>query len=731
MTACEPAAAPLMALEKWLGDRVDAGQTIDKEINTILKGSRSVAIAGMLADVGRRHPKLFDGALRALLKSSTFLLWSESLVRDQQPGWRWGPDTSRDEAFFEQHKAWLFAKYRKVSLLSIAENLLQPTEIQWDHSGTSSGRSGCGAAVPHGFDELRRLATSRLPAWTAHAADQLEAILGRPAAGLSQPEVPTPLSELVADIRIWNRLLILGARLTDDYLVQFEEPLATLNATVLDDDSDLRRLDQFARLGCATFFIARHADWLRGKSLWTNVLEYTIQLSCDVDFQFSRLPPAVHAIDWRPYLVGLAVQLWSECPDDNKYLAWVAHLAVFGNGDAQRELITATIAAKPRLGERVARLVHLLLKSAGAIWAYEFGEMSGHDVFDVLSWWRRQLKEYLAGQVSAEIPSLASLYVYDPPLWYADWRSDCRFDRDADIYYRPPAVEINVLMAVADALPPISASVTAAERQERMALILLGVSAALTFLRAYDESGRLLELGCDEYPTMMNQSFFLDRVAKEVVESQEAEFVEPLWQPIIALGNLAPHWVEYFVSKWLWQSLAAEKVPSNLTDHLKSMINFARDHATWQIARDDRFASGQCLWARLIGVDESAWKFWRKEHTGVVDGIAGHIEGVIKELVQCPATAGPVLRWISSGVGFRFSVSAVDWLADSIDHFRFDRDEQLPDTLAEFLDRTWSGARAALHDRGSMKLFHRLVRRVAGTGNFLALDLEQRVSGRL
>jgi hypothetical protein len=71
------------------------------------------------------------------------------------------------------------------------------------------------------------------------------------------------------------------------------------------------------------------------------------------------------------------------------------------------------------------------------------------------------------------------------------------------------------------------------------------------------------------------------------------------------------------------------------------------------------------------------------------------------------------------GVGLRFSVNAVEWLVDRIEYFRLDRDEQLLNALAEFLDRTWSGARAMLHDRGSIHTFHRLLRRVAETGKFV------------
>src|SRR5690606_39242363 len=61
--ACARAVAPLTALEKWLADLVADGEDIAEELGLLLANARSVAIAGVLIDLGRRHPQLFDGPL--------------------------------------------------------------------------------------------------------------------------------------------------------------------------------------------------------------------------------------------------------------------------------------------------------------------------------------------------------------------------------------------------------------------------------------------------------------------------------------------------------------------------------------------------------------------------------------------------------------------------------------------------------------------------------------------
>ena len=55
----------LMAVERWLYEKIDHGEDIDPWINRILRESELLAFAGLLFDVGKYRPSLFAGALKA------------------------------------------------------------------------------------------------------------------------------------------------------------------------------------------------------------------------------------------------------------------------------------------------------------------------------------------------------------------------------------------------------------------------------------------------------------------------------------------------------------------------------------------------------------------------------------------------------------------------------------------------------------------------------------------
>lgn len=57
----------LAALERWLCDLVDASNDITARVDTILRATSSVAILGVLVNVGKLQPELFKGPLRPLL----------------------------------------------------------------------------------------------------------------------------------------------------------------------------------------------------------------------------------------------------------------------------------------------------------------------------------------------------------------------------------------------------------------------------------------------------------------------------------------------------------------------------------------------------------------------------------------------------------------------------------------------------------------------------------------
>lgn len=57
----------LMALEKWLDERIEAGESVSGAFDLLFQEGRSLALAGVLICVGKRHESLFTAELKPLL----------------------------------------------------------------------------------------------------------------------------------------------------------------------------------------------------------------------------------------------------------------------------------------------------------------------------------------------------------------------------------------------------------------------------------------------------------------------------------------------------------------------------------------------------------------------------------------------------------------------------------------------------------------------------------------
>lgn len=104
----------LMALEKWLDEQIAEGKSIKEPIETIFCKARSVAFAGLLIGLGKRHPKLFLDKLKPLLFVGEFFTYDFSAARDYLDGGYWPHD---GKVLNDLRREWSMSPGRKVPLL--------------------------------------------------------------------------------------------------------------------------------------------------------------------------------------------------------------------------------------------------------------------------------------------------------------------------------------------------------------------------------------------------------------------------------------------------------------------------------------------------------------------------------------------------------------------------------------------------------------------------------------
>ncbi len=112
----------LAALEKWLCSLIDRGADVTPYLDNLLRTSRSLAVVGVLINVGKYKPELFKGPLKPLLGDDILYFWDRPRVEHAAMGVDMSSWARGGELIFQMGRDWVLAPYRKVRLEQVAAN---------------------------------------------------------------------------------------------------------------------------------------------------------------------------------------------------------------------------------------------------------------------------------------------------------------------------------------------------------------------------------------------------------------------------------------------------------------------------------------------------------------------------------------------------------------------------------------------------------------------------------
>jgi hypothetical protein len=119
----------LMAVEKWLYDECDTGRRIDRWVNRILCEGKSVALLGVLLQVGKYKPDLLATSLRPLLGVWEIYAMEPRLRTERSRAEFWRMDWLRyGEDAWNSARDWHCMPHRKTTILDHAVPLIFENE---------------------------------------------------------------------------------------------------------------------------------------------------------------------------------------------------------------------------------------------------------------------------------------------------------------------------------------------------------------------------------------------------------------------------------------------------------------------------------------------------------------------------------------------------------------------------------------------------------------------------
>ena len=380
----DPARSPnvvvpaLMALEKWLYWCLEHEKSIAPVVQQILSTSRSTALLGVLAAVGRKSPKLFNDELRALVPVWQIQLWEEnyrlqqleSLLGLTMMQWaRWG------ESIWNSVREWHTFEHRKTTIGDVlfqqfltdaeARSILIDVQRQWAEELQNLGESeeaGFLEKIVLQFDESN---------W------QMREVENGIAIDFVEPE---ERSQRLAEVREANEKHVavltfpMACRKMIDEQDKLEpselEAFWTRLKGIADDAEQARsRGDrpEDAIVGGIAALTILHQDWIDAdpeREEWCGEQFINVLNNPPPHPEF-HVAESISNYHWDNFAAMLIPRMLADAPNHEAIRSLCADFALAFNYSVSQDLMASAFELRESLGDDFQRLQHLILVSAG------------------------------------------------------------------------------------------------------------------------------------------------------------------------------------------------------------------------------------------------------------------------------------------------------------------------------------------------------------------------------
>jgi len=761
----------LMALEKWMYEQLDEGQSVSQTVDTIMSRTTSTAFAGLLCEIGKRHRDLFKEILYPLLIVPEFHAWEQRFFA--QGCDRMGtPLYSMDEAFFNLAREWDTMPHRKEQLLSCA----LPVMFTCEHLRTffDDARSQWDSEAKRESSQSRRILLENMAAWfdeknwKAHKRSD-----GRVEIGFVRPEsfesrIDDDFKAMEERMQVLNFPYACHDRLenhkplTEAELDDFWTRLQDYAATEIQDEQ-LTGLRANYDCVCAGIcvLVMLHRDWLRqhaDKENWC-IDQLREIVRAPAQTRAFDIETSVLLAEWDRFAAEVVPVLWAEAPTSEDLRDLVARLATSRHYNCIGTLLRSAYARRDRLGDGFNQLVRLVLE-----WAVVFRQGQetarsrvleteqeclhkddgsdqrfsdllrrpvGADKKKTARWLHRTRKEFVKGRAPAEWPKWGELTIAHGYTWFAD-DPNHRASHDEEPMARYPAFDMLLLQhAFEGSLNPAEAA-SESERQRWISFWEQAITASVAPLACFDRQGRPLEAERIDARLPYDSDYWvLRQTAKVTVQLERTDGPERLWNPILSLGSRARVWVEAFLRQFIASGLDAESCPS-FTGLWQDMLDYAFSSDGWgdPCRPKAAFHAIDC-WHALMGLDSLSRYHWKAHHERVVEEMTPYFERWAQAFLHSARSCRAFANWLESEAARPLHATGILWLAQAAQARgeKWWSDSELHRSLANLLDHCWRNDRPSVTGNGETeRAFRQLLKGLSDRQNILAIDLQDRIA---
>lgn len=708
-------ASALMALEKFLLDCIDKGESIAEDVAYLLQHSRSLAIAGLLIGIGKRKPALLFEELWPFVASPELQATEHHSISHIYRDFARTPALERkliDEwDNLPEHRHPLADVCRQCLPYPEAQTKLTGLVADWRKLLAEPAKLRVDAFTLHKLTELFDPANwikkqdAEGEVWEYQAPPALLA-----AAAKRREENQHDLIPLITVPTNCRTLLDDGQAVADDKLEKYYAYLDQVPDGNLYDDDRKNVLGSRADAQCAIVAVLVNL----GRA-WLERQPERLQ-RCDEFLQhhLAHPPPARgdlyddirFNLTWENFCAEAAPYFLARDPANPEWRAMVAELMSRPHLSTPRAVLRRAAALRPQLGSVFAHLFDLAVWIAAARHVMDLADHGAPPALDWPTWWQGMKAHFVAGTLPALPDDWSTLSV---------GASNGRHDEPR---FGPP-FKISLVVAALEALVLAGPGGTAEERASVLASHHRLLMAILATVPA-----RLGKRDRPPFPSNPEvHALFL--LGAHLVHVEDPVDRRNYWEPLLTRGAPAAHHIEYFLQGFL--STGARTATAAFAPAWQEIVAWAETAPDWKFTEEGPDYYVRDLWRNLLGLGGNLRAAFGLILSAVLIGMKDYYDRWAGHNLRERASAQRFMNFLRLKPTLPLLPSGLQWFDRAFDvaaDQRWGLHELAPE-LADFLQWAWLHHEKEIRaDADAFTAFRRLLVSLCAEQDQTALALQ-------
>jgi len=670
----------LMALEKWLSDKIDDDEDVSDDIRHLLTHSNSMTIIGVCLQLAKKQTLLFKGVCADFLNIPELFIYDFYHVLDSESHQMMAFGYKHTEKEINAAKAWHLREYRKENIENIILQMMindpafkiivtdkiWPAFKHWLDSTTEEN-----PCHPITSELVHKL---DLKNWVYQKVELNKYIpIYTPPKVIEDKWVAkskeNDITQSLSVIPIRCRELINNGIAPNS--ADIKESLETFAKLKFDNDSIDRKL-RLVRTKCA-LAAALYIYKNQLNDIWVEYEEWCYQtiLGCVFEQPEIELRIADTSMDfeWDRFCTDVIPLMWLEYRDNKDIRSAIGHLCISFHYETVERLFRIVSDHRAEFRDDFYRLIHLatrwsVYRERILIASNEIHGEEKLSVEQLYSEFERYFLKFIDASLPVEIPTWESLeHTFYNEIYISEEYGLSKAHR------RSTGIDFAVIKRVYDWLPTLDRAINSTEKDYWLSF---WKQCSQTILWQMDYGVQKVD-EVDGVPYAFDK-WLLGKLPHVILSCDSTEEARSLWQPLLELGVSAHLWIDEFLYEW-FSALGSEKIESAVfLSHWNEMIQFVLNNKNWQKPGGSKRDLDK-IWDSIFGLNQIIIDYiWNQHHVDIVKGMSNELDvHASKKLSQ--ESLDKLIRFLRTRSAYEIRHQGLTWIDKCLEELTWSSNE--------------------------------------------------------